>query len=141
MKKKIVKIIIIFVIVLVIAILSFMIYRNLFKDTSSDRFKDIDNYKLTNDEINSVKGKINELENIDDIDVYANSKIIRIFIKLTDDIDFEQIKTVSNSLLEDFSEKNLSYYDVEIFVESKNEESEVYPKIGYKHKTNKEFVW
>lgn len=140
-KSSKVKCIIIFVIILIILILSFMIYLNLFNNTSSNRFKDIENYKLTKEEKNSVKEKIKELENIEEVDIYTNSKIIRIFIKLTDDIDFDQIKTVSNSLLEEFSNENLSYYDVEVFVESKNEESDIYPKIGYKHKTSEEFVW
>ena len=40
----------------------------------------IENYKLTNNEINSVKSKINEIEEVKSVDVYANSKIIRIIV-------------------------------------------------------------
>lgn len=96
---------------------------------------------MTNDEKNSAKDKINELENVKDVDIYIDSKIIKIVVKLEEDIDFESIKTKANEVITSFSEENLSYYDLEFFVESSNEESEVYPQIGYKFKTNSEFAW
>lgn len=140
-KSKRYKYIIAFAIILIILISGIMIYKNLFADSGSNRFEGIENYKLTNDEINSVKEKLNELQNIDDINIYTNSKIIKIFVKLTDDVEFEQVKNISSQVLTSFKEENLNYYDVEIFVESLNENSQTYPKIGYKHKTNTEFVW
>lgn len=141
MKRKTIKYIILAIIIILIFVLSFFIYKNIFADGNTTRYKDIENYKLTNDEKNSVKDKINELEGIKDVDIYIDSKIIKIMVKLENDIDFETIKSKANEVVSGFSEKNLSYYDLEFFVSSSNEESEIYPQIGYKFKSNSEFSW
>lgn len=139
-KIKIVKYCIISVIVILIAVAGFMVYKTLFSSSASSRFDGIEEHKLSNDEINSAKEKVNNLDNVKDVDVYVNSKIIRIYVKLESDTDFNKVKELSNQLISSFKEDNLKFYDLEMFVES-NEESEVYPKIGYKHKTSSEFVW
>ena len=135
------KLIVVILIVIVFLVLGMFIYKNLFQDNNSNRLENIENYKLTKKEKNSVKEKINELENIDSVDIYTNNKIIKIFVELKEDIDFDDVKEVSNELIDNFSSDNLEFYDLEIFVTSKNEESKVYPVIGYKHKTNSEFTW
>lgn len=141
LKSKYIKYLLIFVVVLVIVVLIALIYRNLFAESNSTRLEGIENYELTKGEISSVKEKINTLENIESVDVYTNYKIIKIFVHLSEDIEFDKIKDISNQVIEEFSEENLGYYDLEFFVESSNEESEIYPKVGYKHKSNSEFVW
>jgi len=135
MKSKIVKI----VIVVVILVLILAILKNLF--SSSDYSRTSKKYSLSNNEKNSVKAKLEEIENVDSIKIYDNVKIIKILVNLSDDTDFETIKRISNESLENFSEKNLKYYDIEIYVSSDNKESEIYPQIGYKHKLNQEFSW
>lgn len=141
MKKKMIKYIIIVSIVLLIIILSFIIYKNIFATSNSSRYEGIENYKLTNDEINAVKDIINELEQVKDVDVYIDSKIIKIVVSLNNDINFEEVKTKANESIKKIKEDNLKYYDVEFFVQSSNKESQTYPQIGYKFKTNSEFSW
>lgn len=138
---KLIKYIIIAVVLIIVLVAGVMIYKNLFASSNSSRYAGIENYKLTNDEINSVKDKINELENVDKVDVYINSKIIKVFLKLKDDIEFDKVKNKANEVISSFKEENLKYYDIEFFVDSLKEDSEVYPRIGYKYKTNSEFVW
>ena len=141
MKKKIIKYIIAVVILLIITIFSFVIYKNIFATSNSSRYENIESYKLTNDEINSVKDTIKELEQINNVDIYIDSKIIKIVVKLENDVEFDKVKEKANASLKKFKEKNLEYYDVEFFVQSSNKDSEVYPQIGYKFKTNSEFSW
>lgn len=141
MNKKFLKYIIIFVVIVLICVFSFFIYKNLFSDSGNVRYKDIDKHKLTNNEINSVKDKIKEWEEIKKVDIYTDSKIIKIVVKLNNDIDFEKVKEKANGILTEFNEKNLEYYDIEFFVASATEESQVYPQIGYKFKNNLEFSW
>ena len=141
MKKKTVKCILLVAVVIFVFILILSIYNNLFAGGESLRYKDINKHKLTNNEINSVKDKVNELDNIKDIDVYIDSKIIKIVIKLEEDINFEDIQNKANEVISSFSEKNIKYYDIEFFVDSLNKKSEIYPQIGYKFKTNETFSW
>ena len=135
MKKKV----IIITIVIVILLLLVAIFNNLF--SSSNYSRTSKKYSLSNNEKNSVKAKLEEIENVDSVSIYKNVKIIKIVINLSSDTDFEQVKRISNEALSNFSEKNLGYFDVEIYVNSENDESEVYPQIGYKHKKNQEFSW
>jgi len=141
MKKNLIKYIILNIIIILIVVLGVLIYKNLFAGKESSRYKDIEKYELTNSEINIVKDKINELEGIKSVDIYTSSKIIKIVVKLNEDIDLDSIKNKANESISLFSEENLTYYDIEFFVTSKNEESEIYPQIGYKFKTNSEFSW
>ncbi len=141
--SKTIKIIIFSIIAIVVILLFVLIYNNLFSGSGSNRLEGISSHIITKDEMESVKGKLNELENIDSVDVNTNpkTKIVKIFVRLKDDIEFDKVKTISNEVLTDFSEDNLKFYDIEIFVESLNSESTVYPQIGYKHKTSSEFAW
>lgn len=143
MKKKNIKLIIIVAVAIVICIFLFLIYRNLFASNNQLRNKDIGDYKISNNEINSVKNKIKELDEVKSVDVHSNnnSKIIKIIVILSTDVDFKEIQAIANESLTNFSEENLSYYDLEFYVDTENEESETYPQIGYKFKTNSEFSW
>ena len=135
MKSKVIKI----TIVVVILLLLLSIFKNIF--SSSDYSRTDKKHTLSNNEKNSVKSKLEEIENVDSIKIYKNIKIIKIVINLSSDTDFEQVKKISNEAIESFSEKNLKYFDIEIYVDSENEDSEIYPQIGYKHKKNQEFSW
>lgn len=138
---KIIKYSIIVIILVIIAIASYLVYKNIFAGVENTRYEGIENYKLTSKEKNNVKEKLNEIENIKNVNIYTNSKIIKIHIILDKDTKFENVKEICNESLEKFSEENLKFYDVEVFVESNDKESSLYPQIGYKHKTNSKFSW
>ena len=139
--KKYYKLLIVILVLIIIAVLGVFIYKEMFEVGVSNRLEGIEKYNLTKKEIKAVKEKLNEIENVDSIDITTNYKIIKIFLVLEEDVDFDEVKEICNKSIEEISEKNLSFYDIEIFIESKNKKSEVYPKIGYKYKTNSEFVW
>ena len=60
---------------------------------------------------------------------------------MDDSLEEETAKNYANKILENLSDDVKSYYDIQVLVDSDNEESEVYPIIGYKHKTTDMFVW
>ena len=64
-----------------------------------------------------------------------------LILVLKEDIKFDKMKTMCDSAIEKVSEDNLLYYDLEVFISSKNEESTIYPQIGYKHRSKKTFSW
>ena len=140
--KKYYKIIFIFLIIIIFIVLSFLIFKNLFaENNNSNRLENVEKYKLTKKEILSAKEVFNDIEDINKIDIYTNYRIIKIYINLEEEIEFKEIQKTSNKVLESFNEKNLEYYDIEIFVDCKEKESKTYPRIGYKHKSNSEFTW
>lgn len=139
--KKYYKLIVIILVILIIGVLSLVIYNNLFKQGISNRLEGIEDYKLTNKEISKVEEKFREIDDIESIDVYTNYKIIKIMLVLKKEVDFDVVKKISNEAVQKINEKNLSFYDVELFVNCNVKESEIYPKIGYKYKKNMEFSW
>lgn len=128
---------------LVIIIFLILIYNNVFAGGNNSRNKDLSKYKITNNEKNSVKDRIKEIEEVKSVDIHTNnnSKIIKILVILKSDVSFEELNKVVLDASSNFSKKNLSYYDIEIYIDSLNEESSIYPKIGYKFRDNSEFKW
>ena len=139
--KKYYKWIIVAIVILIVSILTILIYKNLFEQGTNTRLEGIEEHELTKKEIKSVKESIAELETVNNVSVSTNYKIIKIFIELSEDVDFDDIIELSVQAVNNFSEKNLKFYDIEIFIDSLNKESEIYPRIGYKHKTNSDFTW
>lgn len=135
--KKIINIVGVIVLLLIIV---FLVYKIFFSKSNSDRYEGIKSHELTKKEIKNIKDTVNSNSKVKSIDVYIKSKIIRILVTLDDDVEFDIIKDVANKSVGKIDKDNLKFYDVEFFVDTKNE-SKTYPKIGYKHKTSDVFVW
>ena len=58
-----------------------------------------------------------------------------------DDLAVSEAKNYADKVIEHFSEDLKSYYDIQILIDSNNNESENYPIVGYKHKTSDSLVW
>lgn len=146
MKKINVKTIAIILVILMalaaILIFGYIVYKNIFAGVRSKRLDGIENHPLTKEEIAGVKEEYSVLTELDsvNIEVNKNSKIIKIKVVLTGDVEFEILKGVCNKSIEKITEDNLSFYDLEVFVTTKTE-SEIYPQIGYKHRSNTVFSW
>ena len=143
MKNKKIKLGIKILLSLIILIFLVLIYNNLFAGNNNSRNKDLSKYKITNNEKNKVTDKIKEISEVKSVDIHTNnnSKIIKILVTLESDVEFETMKNIAIEASKKFNKKNLSYYDIEFYIDSKNEESSIYPKIGYKFKDNNDFSW
>lgn len=143
MDKQKRKLIIIIAVTILVFALVLIVYNNVFAGNKTGRNSDISKYEITKKEITAAKDKLNELENVKSVDIHTNndSKIIKIVVVLKDDIEFAKIEKVAKEVLTKFSKKNIEYYDVEFYVDSENSDSKIYPKIGYKFRTNADFSW
>ena len=143
MKRSAKKWIIVLVIIVTILVLLFLIYNTLFASGRDSRNSDMENHKLKNNEINPVESKIKEIEEVKSVDIHTNnnSRIVKIIVILNSDVEFDKIKEIASLSLSGFEEEKLSYYDFEFYVDVDADESEIYPKIGYKFKSNSEFSW
>lgn len=141
LKNKYVKYGILALIILVVIILFVLVFNTLFSSNKSDRYEETAKHELTKKEISAVKEVFKDVDKIKDIDVYRNGMIIKVFITLKEDYDFEALKELCNKSLEKISDKNLKLYDVEFFIESMSKDSEVYPRIGNKHNSKTTITW
>ena len=94
-----------------------------------------------------VKDVINENEGMTLSKINVKCNLIDITVKVEDDVKVDDVKKMADKILTVFTEEELKYYDIELMVDSTAEESEVYPIIGTRHKTNidgnaeAKFVW
>ena len=134
------KIITIVGVALLVVIAFVLLYKIFFGASGSDRYEGIKSHKLSKTEISDVKKVVNELDNVKSVEVYTESKIIKIFVNLSDDVDFDKTKDIATKSISKIDKKNIKFYDIEFFVDAKKD-SKIYPRIGYKHKSSENFVW
>lgn len=140
-KKK--KIVIIAIIVLVILFL-FLIYNILFGTTGSseygNRLKGIDDVKISSSVQDKIKDEISEEDEVEKVSYKLKGRIVNVIITLKDDTPLDRGKEIANKVLEYFDDDQKAYYDFQVFLNSDNDESETYPKIGYMHNSDS-LVW
>lgn len=139
MKKNITKKIIISVIIFVIILLIVLVCINLFGSIANNRMDGIEEYTLTNKEKSSSEAIFKDLDELKSFKMYVNNKTIKIEILLKEEVKVDKIKSMSDKILDEISKDNLSFYDVEIFIDLKDNDK--YPLNGHKHKSSEEFVW
>ena len=133
------------IMLLVIFILMFSLIRFLVPNYDSDgygnRLKGIENYKIEDKTINELKDKIGQNESVVSVDYLLTGRLIDITLVVKDEVEKDAAKAIAGECLPYFTDEQKKYYDIQILVKSENEESEKYPVIGYKHKTNEALIW
>lgn len=98
-------------------------------------------YEISNKTFSKVKNKIKEIDQVKKVDIHLNVCIIKIIVELSADVEIDTIKTKMTESLEEFDKELLDSYDLELFIKSDNKESDKYPLIVSKHKSQKDFYW
>ena len=129
--------------VIVLLILFFVLIKVIGGNKSiyGDRCSDRDSYNLSSKTIKKAKDTIKTIDKVNDIDIYTKLCSVKIIINLSEDVDIETVKNMSNELLKDFSKKELKYYDFSLYVTSDNKDSEVYPVNVTRHNSKDSFAW
>ena len=129
------------IIILIILLFVFIKVISSNKSVYGDRCSDSDNYKISSKTIKKAKETIKTIDKVNDIDIYTKLCSVKIIINLSEDVDIETVKNMSNELLKDFSKKELKYYDFSLYVTSDNKDSEVYPINVTRHNSKDSFAW
>ncbi len=129
-------------ILLLIAILVIktLIFPNSGKSLYGNRLDGISDVRINDDRKNIIKQRLLDNDNIDKVDLYLKGRIINILINVTKDVDYINAKSYADNILSEFSNEEKKYYDFQFYI-SCNECDELYPIIGYKHKTSVNFIW
>ena len=123
----------------------FLIYKILFGGNGNgvygNRLKGIDNVKISK---NTEEKLIKELEAHDEVEKVSyklKGRIINVILTVNDETSLDRGKEIANEVLNYFDDDEKEYYDFQVFLNSSNDSSETYPKIGYKNNTSEGFVW
>lgn len=106
-----------------------------------NRLDNIEKYPISDEVINEIKTDISSYEKVTSVSYNLEGKLANFILTVDDSLEEETAKNYANKILENLSDDVKSYYDIQVLVDSDNEESEAYPIIGYKHKTTDMFVW
>lgn len=133
-KNKVLVLVLTLVFIIMISSLVMYIYsyqQN--KDKYGNRLNGIENVIITDNKIVNIKQKILDNDSCNKISYKLDGKIVKFFLDVKEETDELTLESILNSVLEEFSDEEQSFYDFEIFVTST---SKFYPIIAYKHRNN-----
>ncbi|MDD2181002.1 MAG: hypothetical protein PHW32_01395 [Bacilli bacterium] len=144
-KKHKIKIILLFVFVLLMIFAFIGIKQLLYPDARKDlygrRLEGIEEFAVDNNRLKEISGKLEKEEKIEKINYNLSGRIINFIIKLDGDVDLITSQSFADKVLENFEEDEKKYFDFQVYLINDVEDSEIYPKIGYKHKSSLTFKW
>ena len=133
---------------LILFIIVFIILISLFittgKGTYGDRLDGIEDVKLSDSFLNEVKTSLEENDNIESANVRLQGKIVYIEFQAKSGVSTDAVKSISDVILERFSEDELKFYDFSFIVKWVNEtdDGEKTTAIeGYKHRNKTVISW
>lgn len=144
-KKHKVLLIVIAVCLILLILMFFGIKKAFFANAGGSKYGNrldgIENYPIDNKTIDEIKQILNDIEFVNDVKYNLEGRRMDFVIDVNDDVDLITSRSLADKIAEKFSDEIKSFYDIQVYLTSKNEESELYPTIGYKHKKSAVFQW
>ena len=142
LRKKYIRIFLMIILLIILVggllFLKEMIFSNDAKVIYGNRLDGIEKVKITDETKNNIKEGLKEGSS--KVTVRLSGRIVYIIITVAKDTTLETAKNLGVKSLEYFSDEEKAYYDIQIMVESEEENSQ-YPIIGYKHHTKAAISW
>jgi len=111
------------------------------KAAYGDRTEDAVNYVIEDKEIEDIKAKIKEDEDIVSVTYHLDGRIIKLTIYVKDDVTDSEARKKGDGYLEFFSEDDLSYYSINFEFKKEDKSLNDFPIEGYKHYSNTKISW
>lgn len=137
-KVAIVGIVILLIFVILLLILKSIFFPNENKAIYGSRINGRKNVEISDSTKNKIKSDLSEMTS--EAKVRVAGRTVEVLYKVNNDVSRDDAKALGNKVLEELSDKEKNYYDVQIFVKNDGNEAQ-FPIIGYKHHTNKDLVW
>jgi len=112
-------------------------------DKYGDRLDGIKKVELNNGYLNDIVGFIKKDKTyVSKVSFDVEGKLLSLIVTVSDDTAVDEAKTIGNIVIENLTDKELKFYDIQLYIkDSSAKEESSYPIIGYKHKTSENFVW
>ncbi len=126
--------------------LGFGFYKYFYAGSSTskygDRLEGIENYPLSDTLSKDINAVYDGNDNVGDVNVTVEGKIVYIDIDLIKSIKIEEAQTLAIKSLDSIGEKNLTFYDIQFIITySGEEENENFPIFGSKNASSLKVVW
>lgn len=108
--------------------LVFMIAPPISGNNYGHRLDDEAKYKVSSSTIDDIKSKVSEADGVKKITYHKEGRVLNFTITLEDGVVLDTAKKYADEVVNGLEEKNLKYYDVQVFL---NSNDDAYPIIGY----------
>ncbi len=126
---------------IIILVIAYFTFYNI-KSVYGNRLEGINQVLIKEDLKNDFKSNLLSLSEVDQVNIDIRGKIINIIIIIDDGINLEKAYQIADNLLTRFPNDILAFYDVQFFINLKNEVTDyTFPIIGYKNKNSHNIVW
>ncbi|MDD3341476.1 MAG: hypothetical protein PHN72_04755 [Bacilli bacterium] len=109
-------------------------------NTYGDRLEGIDKVKISEDKLDKIAVALKGDASIQKVESHITGKIINFTVTVNADANIDQMRTKAGTILEDFSNDENEFYDIQVFLVS-SDDATSYPTIGYKGKGTTELLW
>ncbi len=139
--------VIIVIILLIILIAMFLFIRSIFVSGHEgiiygNRLDGIDKVRINEDTLKNIEQEIKKNEQVKKVSQRLEGKLLNFIIDVSNETTLESAQKLVEPIKNSLTEKEQSFYDIQVMIIcNENAQSEIYPVIGYKHKTSSEFVW
>ena len=130
-------------IILVLALVGFLLLKSLFfpneaKAIYGSRLEGRDKVEISDATKAKIEKKVAASTSI--VKVRIAGRIIYIAMTVVDGVDVGAAKELANSALEELSDSEKSYYDIQAIISSDTNNTQ-FPIIGYKHHSKAAYTW
>ena len=103
-----------------------------------NRLDGIKEVELAKDLDRQIQEKLKDF--VSKVEVRTSGRIVNITMIVNPDISSSVAKDNSKKIFELFAEKQLNYYDIQVFLKKETDATD-FPIIGYKHQNKDGFTW
>lgn len=149
-KKKVIMIVTVLVLLILFVCISYAIISFLMPNTKAsvygNRCEVTRDYPVASDRKDKLEAFVSKQDKMKFVNFEVKCNLIDIIVEVDDSVAVSKIKTMAKSMLEEFSDDEIKYYDIEIMIKSNKSDSDSYPMIGVHHKeingsSTDNFVW
>lgn len=106
-----------------------------------NRLDGIEENRITDEQLSKIVEELKNIEQITSASYNVVGRRANFTYKVVNGIDKETARTYTGKILELLDDNQKKYYDIEVMIESENQEDGNFPTIGYKHKSSEGFSW
>lgn len=134
--------ILVFIIVMAFAIIGIvnLVIPNDTKDLYGNRLDKIEENQISEESIKKIEEQLLDTGKVKTVTYDVKGKLVNYILVVNSDVDKVTAQNLTTKILECFEQNIKDFYDFQVFIKTE-EESEIFPIIGYKHTNSVNFVW
>ena len=138
-KKGVITIVVILVIVILGVLLIKLLLPSNNKNVCGNRVSDIAEHPISDEAINTVKEQLVNSSRVNNVSYNLVCRTMSFVITIESGVEIDASKDLVNKITENLDENITSYYDIEVYFKSLDEENKSFPFMAYKNKNSKTF--